>query len=42
MVRIYAEQGKLPIAAITPRGIRLFRREDVEALRRELAEERAE
>ncbi len=31
LVRWYADQGRLPMAAITPRGTRLFRRADVEA-----------
>lgn len=39
MVRIYVVQGKLPVAATTPRGVRLFRAEDVETLRQQLAEE---
>ena len=33
-VRALAGRGRLPIAAITPRGARLFRLEDVEAARR--------
>jgi excisionase family DNA binding protein len=33
-VRALADEGKLPIVAHTPRRLRLFRREDVEAYRR--------
>ena len=40
MVRIYANTGKLPIAERTPGGIRLFRRRDVEAFRRQREERR--
>jgi len=36
-VRRLADEGKLRIRAITPRGQRLFRPEDAERLRRERA-----
>jgi excisionase family DNA binding protein len=36
-VREWAKAGKLPIAAVTPGGQRLFRREDVLAFLRERA-----
>jgi predicted site-specific integrase-resolvase len=36
-VRDYADSGRLPVAARTVRGLRLFRREDVEKLRTTLA-----
>jgi hypothetical protein len=35
-VRAYADSGRLPVAARTPRGLRLFRYEDVQALVAEL------
>lgn len=38
MVRLLARKGALPIAARTIRGVRLFRRADVERLARERAE----
>ncbi len=41
MVRLLARAGRLPAAAETVRGIRLFRREDVEALAAERAGVRA-
>ncbi len=34
MVRALANAGRLRVAAITPRGTRLFRRADIEFLRR--------
>jgi len=37
-VRGYARDGKLPIAAVTPGGQRLFRIEDVRDLKRQLEE----
>jgi DNA-binding transcriptional MerR regulator len=36
-IRDYADSGRLPVAARTVRGLRLFRREDVEKLRTTLA-----
>lgn len=38
-VRRLADEGKLKVRAMTPRGQRLFRREDAERLRRERASE---
>ena len=35
MVRVLSERGRLPVAATTPRGVRLFDPDAVEALRRE-------
>ncbi len=35
MVRVLSESGRLPVAATTPRGVRLFDPDAVEALRRE-------
>jgi hypothetical protein len=32
-IRLYARSGRLRVAATTPRGLRLFRPEDVKALR---------
>lgn len=39
-VRLLARAGHLPIAATTPRGSRLFRKEDVEAVRQKRQERR--
>lgn len=36
-----AERGRLPVAARTPRGTRLFRRADVESLKRTREKEKA-
>lgn len=41
MVRLLARDGRLPAAAETVRGVRLFRRDDVDALAAERAGERA-
>lgn len=40
MVRLLADKGTLRVAATTPKGGRLFRREDVEALERDRAKAR--
>lgn len=40
-VRALADEGKLPVAARTERGLRLFQRRDVERLRDERAARRA-
>ena len=40
-VRVMALSGRLPVAAMTEGGIRLFRREDVERLARERGPRRA-
>jgi DNA-binding transcriptional MerR regulator len=37
-VRLYAREGKLPVAALTPGGQRLFSLEDVAALKQRLVE----
>lgn len=37
MVRVLSESGRLPVAATTPRGVRLFDPDAVEVLRRERA-----
>jgi len=41
MVRLLAREGRLPAAAASVRGVRMFRREDVEALAAERAGHRA-
>lgn len=40
-IRNYANDGKLPVAATTLKGARLFRLEDIEAFRRQQEERRA-
>lgn len=40
MVRQLARRGSLPVAGVTPRGTRLFRRDDVERFQRTRAQRR--
>lgn len=41
-IRIYADTGRLRLAATTPRGTRLFRPDDVQRFRQSRAEARTE